>query len=321
MSMKRANFLGLCGGALATASTIPIFARSQETDVVLQTATGSIFGTLSLPAGARAVDVVLLIAGSGPTDRDGNNPGLQGKNDALKLLAGGLLQRGIASVRYDKRGIGASAAAMSSEADLRFDMYIDDAAGWVQMLHGDNRFNRIIIAGHSEGALLGTVAAERTPASALVTLEGAGRPIYTVLREQLKSRGGSSYAEADRIITSLQAGQMTTTTDPALQSLFRDSVQPYLISWFKYDPAVEIARIKVPTTIVQGTADIQIRMSDADALAKAAPRAKRVTVSGMNHLLKHAPDVSSMTAVMRGYDSPLPVEPRVIEAVASAISA
>jgi pimeloyl-ACP methyl ester carboxylesterase len=320
MSMKRGNFLTLCGSAL-TVAAFPAVARAGESDIVLQTATGKIYGSLSLPAGKKTVDVVLLIAGSGPTDRDGNNPALLGKNDALKLLAQGLSRRGLASVRYDKRGIGASGAAGMSEKDLRFDMYVGDAAAWVQMLHTDRRFGRIIIAGHSEGSLIGMIAAKRAPAAAYVSLEGAGRPAYTILREQLK-RGFPAplYAQADQIITSLQAGRTQTVADPQLQSLFRDSVQPYLISWFKYDPAVEIGRVRLPTTIVQGTADVQIGMADADALAKAAPRAKRVTVAGMNHVLKHAPDVSSQAAILRGYTDPkLPVDPQVINAVASVL--
>jgi uncharacterized protein len=316
--MKRNRFLGLSGGALA-AATLPAVVRAKESQIVLKTATGNIFGTLSLPPGKLPVDVVLLIAGSGPTDRDGNSPVLPGKNDALKLLAAGLLRRGIASVRYDKRGIAASATAAMSEKDLRFDTYIDDAAAWVQMLHADHRFDRIAIAGHSEGSLIGMVAAERTAAAGYVSLEGAGRPAYTVLREQLK-RGFPAplYAQADQIITSLQAGRTQAVTDPQLQSLFRDSVQPYLISWFKYDPAVSITHVRLPTTIVQGTADVQIGMADANALAKADPTAKLVIVTGMNHVLKHAPDMSSQAAVLSGYTNPkLPVEPQVIEAVAS----
>src|SRR5579872_4850595 len=101
--MKRSMFLTAAGSAVA-AGSLPRFARAAESDISLETATGTIYGTLTLPAGNAPVPIVLIVAGSGPTDRDGNSPGLPGKNDAYKLLAAALAQRGIASIRYDKRG-------------------------------------------------------------------------------------------------------------------------------------------------------------------------------------------------------------------------
>ncbi len=124
--------------------------------VVLETATGNIAGVLVIPAGKSSMPVALIIAGSGPTDKDGNNPVM--KNNSLKLLAGELLKQGIASLRYDKRGVGESAAALKSEAAIRFDDYVDDASGWVRLLRKDKRFNKIIVIGHSEGSLIGMMA-------------------------------------------------------------------------------------------------------------------------------------------------------------------
>src|SRR4051812_3162212 len=102
--------------------------------VTLETPSGKIAGTLLIPASPTPMPAVVIIAGSGPTDRNGNSPILPGANNSLQMLAEGLAANGIASVRYDKRGIGASAAAMVGEAELRFDMYADDAAGWVKRL-------------------------------------------------------------------------------------------------------------------------------------------------------------------------------------------
>src|SRR6266566_1531505 len=210
--IKRHKFLVLIGGAIA-ASAFPLRGFAAETNITLKTATGTLAGTLSSPAKtkAKAVPVVLLIAGSGPTDRDGNNPTLPGKNDALRLLADALAARGIASVRYDKRGIGASASAMTAEKDLRFDTYVDDAAGWIRLLHANPRYTRIVVAGHSEGALIGAIAAERGNVAAYVSLEGAGRPAYTVLREQLRpALAPASLVQADAILAQLKAGNLYT---------------------------------------------------------------------------------------------------------------
>ncbi len=320
--MNRSTFLGIAGGAL-TMCGLPVGAEAAESDISLATATGTLYGTLTTPAGAGPFAAVLIIAGSGPTDRNGNNPGLPGKDDTYKLLASALAANGLASVRYDKRGIGASAAAAPAggEAALRFDTFADDAAAWLQMIHADRRFSRAIIAGHSEGSLLGMLAAQRAPAAAYVSLEGPGRPAPAVLREQLKPKlPPAMYAQADAIISSLQAGKTVPYDNSSpLAALFRESIQPYLISWFKYDPSVEIGKLQIPVTIVQGTADVQVFVEDAQDLQKGNPRAKLVIVQGMNHVLKHAPDTSTQSAILAGYSNPdLPVEPQVVQAVASA---
>jgi pimeloyl-ACP methyl ester carboxylesterase len=292
---------------------------AMESDYRLDTSTGAIDGTLSVTSTSLS-PVVLIIAGSGPTDRNANSLGLGLHSDAYRLLAADLEQQSIASLRFDKRGVGASAAAMSSEHDLTFDTYIADVASWLRKLRADGRFTKIVVAGHSEGSLIGMVAAQRAPADAFVSLEGAGRPIEVVLREQLKPKlSPELYQQADAIITSLQNGKSVATVPPELNVLFRPSVQPYLISWFKYDPALEIAKLRMPVTIIQGTADVQVTMADAQALHNAAPASKLVVVKGMNHVLKYAPDTSSQAAILKGYENPsLPVDPRVVDAVAAA---
>lgn len=299
-------------------AALPLSAPADESAATLKTATGTLFGTLTLPSGAPPYPVVLIIAGSGPTDRDGNAGFVRG--DTYKLLASALAREGVASLRYDKRGIAASAAAGSDEEHLRFDTYVDDAVAWVNQLRSDKRFSSLTIAGHSEGALIGTVAAERAPVHALVLLEGAGRPAAAVLREQLKPKlTPQLYAQADQILTKLQSGQTVADPPTVLAALFRPSVQPYLISWFKYDPAAELAKVRVPVTIVQGSADIQVTTADADALRKADPNAKVVLVNGMNHILKYYPDNSSVQAALKGYEDPtLAIDAHVVQAVEQA---
>ena len=104
--------------------------------------------------------LLLIIAGSGPTDRDGNNPA-DGHNDSLKKLAQNLARHGIASLRYDKRGVAASRTATPDERDLSVERYVADAEGWAGLLRDDPRFDRLILIGHSEGALIASLAAAR----------------------------------------------------------------------------------------------------------------------------------------------------------------
>ncbi|KMY69040.1 alpha/beta hydrolase [Desulfocarbo indianensis] len=280
---------------------------------------GALYGALEVPAGAQPWPVALIIAGSGPTDRDGNSA-LAGRNDSLKLLAQGLAAKGVASLRYDKRGVAASALAGLNEADLRFDSYIEDAVKWGGLLSRDERFTQLIIIGHSEGALIGAIACRRLGAQGFISIAGAGYPAYEVLETQLrKNLPPGLLAESDRILASLKAGQTTDKVPPPLLTLFRPSVQPYLISWFRYDPAREIAKLKAPCLIVQGATDIQVGASDAERLAKANKLAQLLIIKGMNHVLKIVPLDPALQ--MKSYGDPdLPVAQELLDGMAAFIA-
>lgn len=218
-----------------------------EEPATLATPTGKLYGTLELPASKRRVPVVFIIAGSGPTDRNGNSRLLPGANNAYKLLADELAKNGIASLRVDKRAIGESAPAGQKEADLRFDTYIDDAVMWVKQLRSDKRFSTITVAGHSEGSLIGMVAAARAGADGYISMAGAGRRIDTILLEQLKpAYSPELYATTQKILAELLQGRTVAQFPPELASLFRASIQPYMISWLKFDPPFEIAKLSIP---------------------------------------------------------------------------
>ncbi|MEO5904951.1 MAG: alpha/beta hydrolase, partial [Gemmatimonadaceae bacterium] len=301
--------------AQATTTVPPTTGKYMEQPATLVTVTGTIYGTLEMPAATRAVPVVLIIAGSGPTDRDGNSRALPGQNNSLKLLADGLAAHGIASVRYDKRGIAASASAAGKEEDLRFGMYVDDAAGWLKQLRADKRFTTVSVAGHSEGSLIGMIAARQAGADGYISLEGAGRKPAQIIVEQITNQVSPEIvATSKHIMALIEAGLPpdTTTIPPMLAPLFRPSVRPYLVSWFKYDPALEIAKLKIPALVVQGTTDIQTSMADAKALANGYPSARFLQVDGMNHVLKKAPP--GRADQMPVYSDPtIPVVPKLID--------
>jgi pimeloyl-ACP methyl ester carboxylesterase len=233
---------------------------------------------------------VLMLSGSGPTDRNGNSPMLPGKNNSLLMLAEGLASNGIASLRYDKRGVGESAGAMVAESSLTLDTYVDDALAWCEQLRKDKRFSAVIVAGHSEGSLIGMLAAKRCNADGFISISGAGRSAADILRTQLAGKLPPDLAaQSDAIIKNLESGKTTENPPPQLDAIYRPSVQPYLISWFRYDPAKSIAALTVPVLIVQGTTDMQVTVDDAKRLAAANPKAKLVLIEGMNHVLKEVP--------------------------------
>lgn len=298
-------------------------ARAQEEAVALETPTGTIHGTLLLPdRGEAPYPVVLIIAGSGPTDRDGNTQGLPGRNDSLKLLAQGLAARGVASVRYDKRGIGASAPAAISESDLRFEYQIDDAVGWIRMLRDDRRFSTVTVVGHSEGSLIGMVAARQAEADAFVSVAGAGRPAADLLRDQLAGNlPPALLEEAESILATLEAGHLPDSVSSGLVALFRPSVLPYLVSWFRYDPAAELARLEIPVLIAQGTTDVQVDTAEARILADARPSARLLIVEGMNHVLKEAYGDRFEQLRTAYVDPSLPVVRELVEGIADFVTA
>jgi pimeloyl-ACP methyl ester carboxylesterase len=306
-------FTTLILAALAMTASPP----TPPTDTItLVTPTGNLGGTLLTPAGNGPFPLVVMIPGSGPTDRDGNSPLLPGANNSTKLLAEGLAKRDIASLRYDKRGVGASRAALASEAELRFTTGADDAAAWIAKLRTDPRFSTITIVGHSEGSLLGMLTAQHAPVDGYVSIAGAGRAADKILREQLgKQLQPPLLDEANAALDTLLAGHTIASPPPALLSLFRPSVQPYMISWLKVDPQAEIARLTMPVLIVQGTFDAQVPPSDAELLAHAQPKAKLLMIDGMNHVLKRVP--ADRESQQKSYSDPtIPDAPELIDGIA-----
>lgn len=281
----------------------------ESTPVTLHTQTGDIEGTLTIPLAAERMPVALIIAGSGPTDRDGNGPLI--KTDTYKQLAHALSLHKIAALRYDKRGVGKSMAAMKSEKELRFDDYVQDAREWIAWMRQDKRFTGIILIGHSEGSLVGMLAAQEG-VDRFISLAGAGFAADSILKKQL----GAQPLLRERsfsIIDSLKAGLTVAQVPPMLFTVFRPSVQPYMISWFKYDPATIIAGLNIPVLILQGTQDLQINVADAERLHAANAKSELVILDDVNHVLKK---VADMAENQRSYRDPaLLLDERLVNAI------
>lgn len=289
-----------------------------STEVVLTRAPAALHATLLTPEGPTRA-AALIIAGSGPTDRDGNSP-LGVSSSSYRLLAEGLAEQGIASLRADKRGIGASAYTGMAEADLLFTDYSNDAGAWAAETARLTGQPCAWLIGHSEGALvaLAAVANGDDAVCGLVLLAGAGRPIGAVLREQLANAPEPLRSQAMAILAELEAGRPVTDVPPQLAALFRPSVQPYMISWLPLDPAAMVAAWDGPVMIGQGTTDIQVGLTDANALAAARPDARLTIWEGVNHLLKIAP--ADRAANIATYSDPtLPLAPGVVDDVAGFI--
>ena len=277
--------------------------------ISLDTGNGELFGSLLLPKSDTPVPVVLIISGSGPTDRDGNNPE-GGRNDSLKRLAWVLARHNIASVRYDKRGVAASLAATPDERNLSVETYVADTVAWSRKLAADPRLGPLILLGHSEGALIASLAAPQANAAAVISLSGSARPIDQVLRQQLSNRlPPPLMLRSNELLDGLKAGRVDDNVPAPLQVIFRPSVQPYLISLFHQDPAQAFAALKMPALIIQGSNDIQVSIDDARQLKAAKPDAELALIQGMNHVMRIVPnDVKQQLASYKDPNLPLAAE-------------
>ena len=254
--------------------------------VTVATDSGVLHGSLLSSTEKMTGIVALIIAGSGPTDRDGNNPAME--NNSLKMLAEGLAETGIASLRYDKRGIGKSAVPGLTNSDLRIETYINDALLWLDYLHDLNTFKTIVVIGHSEGSLIGMIASAHQAVSKFVSIAGPGRRIDQLMREQLGAQSASLLKQAEPVFDKLVQGRLVADIPDSLSVLAGPAIQPYLISQFKFDPVIEITKLDKPVLVVQGDADIQVTVGDAERLAESNANAKLVVIENMNHVLKYS---------------------------------
>jgi pimeloyl-ACP methyl ester carboxylesterase len=297
--------------ALSFRPFVPMETAGEEVSIA------GLSGTLLKPQSVERPPVVLIIAGSGPTDRNGNQYGT-GPGE-LRQLAEHLATKGIASLRYDKRGIGRSSGANLREEELSLDSFVEDAGVWLRLLQQRTDLGPAFVAGHSEGGLFAIALAKRLPFSGLVLLATPGRRLGDVLREQLSTRLPPPLrAEAMRILTALERGETVMSINEALQPLFRPGVQPLMRSMLAIDPAADLASLRLPVMIVSGGHDIQVSAEDARRLADAKPDATRLDIAEMNHVLKIAP--ADPAAQQDAYSNPaLSLAPGLGDSVASFI--
>jgi uncharacterized protein len=271
-------------------------------------------GTLLQPAHS-STTAVLLISGSGPTDRNGNSPLLPGPNNSLLQLADSLAKHNIASLRYDKRGIAKSHPdSIFREDEMSFDLITGDALRMYQWLQRQG-YTRIFIAGHSEGSLVGLVVAQQVQPAGMISLSGAGRKAGDILKEQTASLPPALHAELSQDLDSLEHGHMVSHVSPELFSLLRPSLQPYMKSWLPLNPAVLAASLHCPFLIIQGTKDLQITVADADKLHAAHPSSQLVVVSDMNHVLKKISTDLPADNISAYSDPRLPLPSEVVSSI------
>lgn len=265
--------------------------------------------------------VVLIIPGSGPTDRDGNNP-LGITAAPYRLLAEALATQAVSSVRIDKRGLGGSKGAVADGNKVTIADYVTDTHNWIAAIRKRTGVKCVWVLGHSEGSLVALAAAQQPDGMCgVISVSGAGRKLSDVIRDQLRANPANAplLDQAMAALDTLEKGQHVDVSgmNPALLRLFAPQVQDFLIDDFRHDPAKLAASLKLPLLIVQGERDIQVSAADARALAAAQPKAKLVLVPAMNHVLKDVANDDRSANVATYSDFSLPVDSALVDAVAS----
>lgn len=281
----------------------PILTFAQEVKTEEIEVNSLLKGTLfSTETTIKNPNLVIIIAGSGPTNRNGNQMGMQ--NNSLKYLAEAIAKDGNVAFSFDKRIIAQMKAGNLDEKSLRFDDLINDAKDIITYFKAQKKYNKIIIAGHSEGSLIGMIAA-KDYADAYISLAGAGRSADLIIAEQIEKQAPFLKKETNENLKILKEGKTFELKNQMLASIFRESVQPYMISWIKYNPQEEIKKLSIPILIINGTKDIQVPESDAKLLHEANPKSELKIIDKMNHVLK---EINEDAENIKSYSNPdLPI--------------
>lgn len=301
---------------LAQADTVPP-ATALESPFAFRSGALQLDGTLTVPRAARwPVPLVVIIAGSGPTDRNGNS--VMGiRPNSYAQLAWRLAERGIASLRYDKRVLPGTKGVVEI-ARLTLDDFVADARAAAESLARDARFSRVVLLGHSEGASLALLAArESAPVAGVISISGLGRPFGVVMREQLSRQFDSAtLVRYDTAMAQYLRGEQPKDVPPMMRPLFVPINQTFMRSLSSYDPPAAIRAVPQRVLIVQGGRDLQVTVADAQRLHAARPDAQLVIVPLANHVLKQATD-TTLVGQMATYRSPaMPIMPDVVRAIA-----
>lgn len=242
-----------------------------------------VYGTLLQPKEATD-DLIIIIPGSGPTDRNGNQQ--LTRNNALRLLAEKLTASGIATFRYDKRVLTLLKKGALEEEKLRFDFFVEDAVAAVNYFKDRNRYKNIYIVGHSQGSLVGMIAAQQSTIAGYISLAGPGQSIDNTIVSQIALQVPELKENALEAFKQLKENGKVKNYSPALASIFRKESQPFMASWMQYTPTEEIKKLQIPVLIINGTNDIQVDTKEAEDLKQAKPDATLVLIKDMNHVLR-----------------------------------
>lgn len=260
--------------------------------------------------------LVIIIAGSGPTDRNGN------RGNSYLFLANQLEKANIASFRYDKRGLPESEDSADDLSKIIFNDMVKDVESIVKYFKNTKKYKSIYLAGHSEGSLIAIIAAQRIQVDGVVSIAGAGSKAGEILEKQISNnvKHPEYKKRAIKAIKQLEKGQLVSNIDIELYAILNPMTQPYLIDWFKYDPVQEIKKLKIPVLIIQGDNDLQVGVDNAKKLNKAARKKTLKIIKNMNHVMKKVESKERKDNLKTYFDREMDIMPEVAQSIVEFIS-
>jgi pimeloyl-ACP methyl ester carboxylesterase len=298
-------------------------AAAIETPYTIRSGSLGLTATLTMPRGGTAgrIPVAVIIAGSGPTDRNGNSM-LGIRPNSYAQLAWRLAERGIATLRYDKRGMPGTQGTFDI-TKMTLEDFAADARAAAESLARDSRFSRVVLVGHSEGASLALIAARQgAPIAGVVHVSGLGRPLTEVMREQLSRQlDSATLVRYDTAMKHYLRGEQPADVPQQVAMLFVPVNQTFMRSLAGFDAPAAIRAVRQPVLIVQGETDLQATVADAERLHAARPDARLVLIPGTNHVLKHVADTTLAGQMVTYQDPGVPIAPEAARAIADWILA
>lgn len=272
-------------------------------------------GTLTVPNGLENPPLVILVQGSGPVDRNGNQSFM--KNDSFKKLASELAEAGIATYRFDKRILQMRRLGIKEE-DIRFDDFVTDVSTALDHFISTNAYKNISVLGHSQGSLVGMIAA-KDKADAFISVAGAAHPIDSIIVDQIAGQMPGLKENVQQSFKDMRETGSSKNYNPMLEMVFRPSVQPFILSWMQYNPQEEIKELDMPVLLINGSNDLQVQEEQAELLKKANPEAKLVILDKMNHVFRkiEGDDLENSKSYN---DAGLPLHPELVPLIANFIN-
>lgn len=295
------------------ATFISIYTIDNFKEVKFKVEGGYIYGNLLEPRENPKDAIVIITAGSGPTDRDGNSPFLEGRNDSLKYLAYQLKDKGIASFRYDQRSSGKSYKSLT-DPNIKFDHLVEDLVECIKYIKEKKEYKTIYLIGHSQGAFISVLAAQHQKVDGVVTIAGAARPIDEILVEQFERQDVGLANVLKEELKKVKEGKESTAENKEIKMLLSGQNGEFVRSWMKYDPAAEIKKLDTPLYFIYGTSDLQVKAVEINYFGDIIKNDNFKILKDMNHVLKVSPEDEKEN--LKRYSFPnYPLHPDLVDSI------
>lgn len=255
----------------------PFFCQSAEEPFTINLGNAQVNGFLNIPEKVNKAPLIILVSGTHFFEKD--LEGLGFEDNSFRQISEYLYKNGIACYRIEP-----SSLNIGSDIDIKFENYATTLKTCVDTFYLSKRFSKIIVAGTNDGALMGILTAIKNPkVNGFVSLAGYGRVGDEVLKEKLSGPNELNNKVIYDFIDLLKKGDTLPDLPRSYLSVFKPSIQPFLISWFKINPANELKKTTCPVLIFNGTTDLKVKTKDYQLLCAAKPLAQKKVIKNMNH--------------------------------------